>query len=119
MPQVRFIDALSASGLRAIEATSFVNPKWVPQMADASDVLARISQRPGVSYSVLVPNLKVDGGQDRNGRARGAHWVSHACRGSRRRSKREPRRLPSLGQRAMPSGWSSLLLPAAPLYPLR
>ncbi|MBK7742890.1 MAG: hydroxymethylglutaryl-CoA lyase [Betaproteobacteria bacterium] len=56
--KVAFIDRLAAAGLRAIEATSFVSPKWVPQMADAADVMARIARRPGVVYSVLVPNMK-------------------------------------------------------------
>ena len=56
--KVAFIDRLAAAGLRAIEATSFVSPKWVPQMADAAEVMARIARRPGVVYSVLVPNMK-------------------------------------------------------------
>jgi hydroxymethylglutaryl-CoA lyase len=56
--KVAFIDRLAAAGLAAIEATSFVSPKWVPQMADAADVMARIGRRPGVVYSVLVPNMK-------------------------------------------------------------
>ena len=41
-----------------IEATSFVSPKWVPQLADADEVMARITRKPGVSYPVLVPNIK-------------------------------------------------------------
>ena len=56
--KVAFIDRLAAAGLRAIEATSFVSPKWVPQMADAANVMACIARRPGVVYSVLVPNMK-------------------------------------------------------------
>ncbi|MBK9677043.1 MAG: hydroxymethylglutaryl-CoA lyase [Betaproteobacteria bacterium] len=56
--KVAFIDRLAAAGLRAIEATSFVSPKWVPQMADAAEVMARIARRPGVVYSVLVPNMR-------------------------------------------------------------
>jgi hydroxymethylglutaryl-CoA lyase len=48
---------LSAAGLSAIEVSAFVSPKWVPQMADAGDVFARIDRRDGVSYSALVPNL--------------------------------------------------------------
>jgi hydroxymethylglutaryl-CoA lyase len=55
--KVALIDALSDAGFRSIEATSFVSPKWVPQMADAADVMARIRRRPGVRYSVLTPNL--------------------------------------------------------------
>jgi hydroxymethylglutaryl-CoA lyase len=54
--KVALIDALSDSGLRAIEITSFVNPQWVPQLADASEVARRIVRRPGLTYSGLVPN---------------------------------------------------------------
>jgi hydroxymethylglutaryl-CoA lyase len=54
--KVAFIDRLGSTGLQAIEATSFVNPTWVPQMADASKVMADISRRPNVRYPVLVPN---------------------------------------------------------------
>ncbi|HKQ28544.1 MAG TPA: hydroxymethylglutaryl-CoA lyase, partial [Burkholderiales bacterium] len=46
------------AGLRAVEATAFVSPKWVPQMADHTEVLERIRRKPGVSYPVLTPNLK-------------------------------------------------------------
>ena len=54
--KIALVDRLSATGLRSIEATAFVSPKWVPQMADAAEVLAGISRRVGVSYPVLVPN---------------------------------------------------------------
>jgi isopropylmalate/homocitrate/citramalate synthase len=54
--KIAFIDALSGSGLTEIEATSFVNPAAVPQLADAGEVMARISRLPGVRYSVLIPN---------------------------------------------------------------
>jgi len=54
--KVALIDRLTAAGLRCIEATSFVSPKWVPQMADASEVYAQIDKRLGVAYPVLVPN---------------------------------------------------------------
>jgi len=54
--KIALIDRLSATGLRSIEATSFVSPKWVPQLADAAEVYAGISRRPGVGYPVLVPN---------------------------------------------------------------
>ena len=54
--KVRLIDALSETGLRAIEITSFVNPKWIPQLADGSDVSRRIVRKPGLIYSALVPN---------------------------------------------------------------
>src|SRR3546814_1105621 len=66
--KVELIDRLSATGLRCIEATSFVSPKWVPQLADAAEVMAAIDRRPGVRYPVLVPNLQ---GYDR-ARAAGA-----------------------------------------------
>ncbi len=56
--KIALIDRLSATGLRTIEATAFVSPKWVPQMADAADVFAGIARRPGVAYPVLVPNLQ-------------------------------------------------------------
>jgi hydroxymethylglutaryl-CoA lyase len=56
--KIDLIDRLSATGLRTIEATSFVSPKWVPQLADASEVFRRITKKPGVSYPVLVPNLQ-------------------------------------------------------------
>jgi hydroxymethylglutaryl-CoA lyase len=56
--KVRFIDLLSETGLRWIEATSFVSPKAIPQLADATDVFTRIRKVPGVRYPVLTPNLK-------------------------------------------------------------
>lgn len=56
--KVELINRLSECGLRVVEATSFVSPKWVPQMADASDVMRRITRRPGLSFPVLTPNLK-------------------------------------------------------------
>ena len=54
--KVAFIDALSKTGLQHIEITSFVNPKWIPQLADAVEVARAIERRPGVGYSCLVPN---------------------------------------------------------------
>jgi len=56
--KVALIDRLSDAGFPAVEATAFVSPKWVPQMADAADVMARIRRGPGVRYPVLAPNLK-------------------------------------------------------------
>ena len=56
--KVTLIDMLTDAGFPAIEATSFVSPKWVPQMADAAEVMARIRRKPGVRYPVLTPNLK-------------------------------------------------------------
>ncbi|HXU05937.1 MAG TPA: hydroxymethylglutaryl-CoA lyase, partial [Polyangia bacterium] len=54
--KVKLIDALSETGLRAIEITSFVNPKWIPQLADGGEVSRRIARKPGLVYSALVPN---------------------------------------------------------------
>ena len=54
--KIRFIDALSSTGLEEIEVSSFVSPKWVPQLADAAEVFAGIRRAPGVIYSALVPN---------------------------------------------------------------
>jgi hydroxymethylglutaryl-CoA lyase len=54
--KVALIDALSETGLPAIEITSFVNPRWIPQLADGVEVAQRIQRRPGVRYSALVPN---------------------------------------------------------------
>ena len=56
--KIELIHRLQAAGVREIEATSFVSPKWVPQMADAAEVMAGIERRAGVRYSVLAPNLK-------------------------------------------------------------
>ncbi len=54
--KVALIDALSETGLPAVEITSFVNPKWIPQLADAGEVARTIQRRPGIVYSALVPN---------------------------------------------------------------
>jgi len=70
--KIELIDRLSATGLRTIEATSFVSPKWVPQLADAADVYTAIARKPGVRYPVLVPNEQ---GYDR-ARAVGAEEVA-------------------------------------------
>ena len=56
--KIELIDRLSQTGLRSIEATAFVSPKWVPQMADNVDVMAGIERKAGVRYSVLTPNLQ-------------------------------------------------------------
>ncbi len=56
--KIALVDRLSATGLRSIEATSFVSPRWVPQLADADKVMAGIARLPGVSYPVLVPNAQ-------------------------------------------------------------
>ena len=56
--KVAFIDALSATGLQHIEITSFVNPKWIPQLADAAQVARTIARKEGVAYSCLVPNKR-------------------------------------------------------------
>ena len=56
--KIRLVDELSACGFQKIEVTSFVSPKWVPQMADAAEVMAGIKRVPGLSYAVLTPNLR-------------------------------------------------------------
>jgi hydroxymethylglutaryl-CoA lyase len=56
--KVGLIDRLTDAGLPAIEATSFVSPKWVPQMSDAAAVMGAIRRKPGVRYPVLTPNMK-------------------------------------------------------------
>jgi hydroxymethylglutaryl-CoA lyase len=54
--KIAFIDRLARTGLQVVEATSFVSPRWVPQLADAAEVLAGIDPVDGVRYPVLVPN---------------------------------------------------------------
>uniref|UniRef100_A0A671DMT1 Hydroxymethylglutaryl-CoA lyase, mitochondrial n=1 Tax=Rhinolophus ferrumequinum TaxID=59479 RepID=A0A671DMT1_RHIFE len=56
--KIKLIDMLSEAGLPVIEATSFVSPKWVPQMSDNADVLKGIQKFPGINYPVLTPNFK-------------------------------------------------------------
>ncbi|MBU9382889.1 hydroxymethylglutaryl-CoA lyase [Burkholderia gladioli] len=56
--KIALVDRLSKAGFRNVEAASFVSPKWVPQMADGAELMARIARRPGTIYSVLTPNLK-------------------------------------------------------------
>lgn len=56
--KIILVDLLSQCGFQKIEVTSFVSPKWVPQMADASEVLTRINRHPGISYAALTPNMK-------------------------------------------------------------
>jgi len=56
--KVALINKLTDAGFVNIEAASFVSPKWVPQMADGAEVMARIERRPGTLYSVLTPNMK-------------------------------------------------------------
>jgi hydroxymethylglutaryl-CoA lyase len=56
--KLRYLDLLAAAGLREIEATSFVSPRAVPQLADADDLLAGLTRRSGVRYPVLVPNAR-------------------------------------------------------------
>lgn len=58
LTKIELIDRLTASGLKTIEATSFVSPRWIPQLADAAAVYTAIQKRPGVRYPVLVPNLQ-------------------------------------------------------------
>jgi hydroxymethylglutaryl-CoA lyase len=56
--KIELVHRLMAAGCREIEVTSFVSPKWVPQMADNAEVMAGIQRRPGVRYAVLTPNMK-------------------------------------------------------------
>ncbi|AKJ31382.1 hydroxymethylglutaryl-CoA lyase [Caldimonas brevitalea] len=56
--KIDLVHRLQAAGVREIEVTSFVSPKWVPQMADNTEVMAGLQRRPGVRYSVLTPNMK-------------------------------------------------------------
>uniref|UniRef100_A0A8C3X154 hydroxymethylglutaryl-CoA lyase n=1 Tax=Catagonus wagneri TaxID=51154 RepID=A0A8C3X154_9CETA len=56
--KIKLIDMLSETGLPVIEVTSFVSPKWVPQMADHAEVLKGIQKFPGINYPVLTPNLR-------------------------------------------------------------
>src|SRR5450432_4713379 len=56
--KVELVHRLQAAGLREIEVTSFVSPRWVPQMSDNAAVMAGIERKPGVRYSVLIPNMK-------------------------------------------------------------
>src|SRR5215210_315488 len=56
--KLELIDRLGIAGLTAIEATSFVSPSWVPQLADAEEVMAGLHRRPGVRYPVLTPNQR-------------------------------------------------------------
>lgn len=56
--KIEFINQLADTGLRVIEVTGFVSPKWIPQLADGREVFQGITQKPGVRYPVLVPNTK-------------------------------------------------------------
>jgi len=56
--KLELIERLAEAGLPAVEATAFVSPKWIPQMADHTEVLERLRRKPGVAYPVLTPNLK-------------------------------------------------------------
>jgi hydroxymethylglutaryl-CoA lyase len=82
--KVRYINLLSESGLKWIEATSFVSPKAIPQLADAAEVFTRIRKAPGIRYPVLVPNLK---GYER-ARAAGADAIAVFTAASERFTKR-------------------------------
>jgi hydroxymethylglutaryl-CoA lyase len=72
--KLALIGALAEAGLSRIEATSFVSPKWIPQLADAAEVTARLPAAPGVSYVVLVPNRR---GLDRLAEALGRAGAAH------------------------------------------
>ena len=56
--KIALIERLAEAGLAVVEAGSFVSPKWIPQMTDTAEVLAGLERKPGVSYPVLVPNMK-------------------------------------------------------------
>ena len=56
--KIALIEKLADAGLPAVEATAFVSPKWVPQMADHAQVMAGVHRKAGVAYPVLVPNMK-------------------------------------------------------------
>src|SRR5512146_149194 len=56
--KLELIERLADAGLPAVEATAFVSPRWVPQMADNAAVMAGIRRKPGVAYPVLVPNMQ-------------------------------------------------------------
>ena len=56
--KIELVHRLQQAGLREVEVTSYVSPKWVPQMGDAAEVMAGIQRQPGVNYAVLVPNVK-------------------------------------------------------------
>jgi hydroxymethylglutaryl-CoA lyase len=70
--KIALIERLADCGFRSVEATSFVSPKWVPQLADAAEVFAGLRRKPGVGYPVLVPNLQ---GYER-ARAAGAEEIA-------------------------------------------
>ncbi|MCA1968389.1 MAG: hydroxymethylglutaryl-CoA lyase [Rhizobium sp.] len=74
--KLALIGKLATCGFRRIEATSFVSPRWVPQMADAAEVMAGVPQRAGLSYAVLVPNLKGYGAAKLAGAGEVAIFVS-------------------------------------------
>lgn len=56
--KIKLVEMLADAGVPAVEAGAFVSPKWVPQMADTAEVMQKIKRKPGVSYPVLVPNMK-------------------------------------------------------------
>src|SRR5580704_12143318 len=56
--KAEFIRMLAAAGLKEIEVASFVHPKWIPQLADAAQLIAQLDPNAGVRYSALVPNMK-------------------------------------------------------------
>jgi len=55
--KITFVESLASSGLKRIEATAFVSPRWIPQLADADEVMACVKRRPDVEYSAVVPNM--------------------------------------------------------------
>ena len=87
--KIGLVHRLQEAGLQEIEVTSFVSPKWVPQMADNAQVMAGIERRPGVRYSVLTPNMKGFEGAVASGargsRLRGGTGATSRSFGSRQR----------------------------------
>jgi hydroxymethylglutaryl-CoA lyase len=70
--KVRLIEALVAAGFKRLEVTSFVSPRWVPQLADADQLCRLLGRQPGVSFSALCPNQPGSGARPRDGAA--ARW---------------------------------------------
>ncbi|EKV31696.1 Hydroxymethylglutaryl-CoA lyase [Caenispirillum salinarum AK4] len=108
--KARLIDMLADAGLTAIEAGSFVSPKWVPQMAGTAEVLSLIHRKPGVSYPVLVPNLK---GMEAAEAAEGVHEIAVFGAASESFSKKNINcsiaesldRFKPVAERALANGW--------------
>jgi hydroxymethylglutaryl-CoA lyase len=84
--KIELIDRLNRCGFQSIEATSFVSPKWIPQLADAAEVFSGIEKLPNIAYPVLVPNLQ--GYQRSCGRREGSGDL-YRCIGSLQSEKHQ------------------------------